>query len=150
MSAYRTVVVGTDGSESSLKAVDRAAAIASGSDAQLVIACAYYPADPKDVSAAADALGNEAYQVTGSAPTYEILRTARERAHAQGAKDVVERTVVGAPVESLLALLDEVKGDLLVVGNRGLNTLTGRLLGSVPSDAARKATSDVLIVHTVR
>ena len=70
MSAYRTVVVGTDGSESSLKAVDRAAAIASGSDAQLVIACAYYPADPKDVSAAADALGNEAYQVTGSAPTY--------------------------------------------------------------------------------
>ena len=50
------------------------------------------------------------------------------------------------PVESLLALLDEVKGDLLVVGNRGLNTLTGRLLGSVPSDAARKATSDVLIV----
>ncbi len=133
------------------EAVDRAAAIASGSDAQLVIACAYYPADPKDVSAAADALGNEAYQVTGSAPTYEILRTARERAHAQGgAKDVVERAVVGAPVESLLALLDEVKGDLLVVGNRGLNTLTGRLLGSVPSDAARKATSDVLIVHTVR
>ncbi|MGO9353367.1 MAG: universal stress protein, partial [Mycobacterium sp.] len=28
MSAYQTVVVGTDGSESSLRAVDRAAAIA--------------------------------------------------------------------------------------------------------------------------
>ena len=40
--------------------------------------------------------------------------------------------------------------DLLVVGNRGLNTLTGRLLGSVPSGTARKATCDVLIVHTVR
>ena len=43
MSAYRTVVVGTDGSESSLKAVDRAAAIASGSDAQLVIALCVLP-----------------------------------------------------------------------------------------------------------
>ncbi|MGA9358032.1 MAG: universal stress protein, partial [Mycobacterium sp.] len=29
MSAYQTVVVGTDGSESSLRAVDRAAAIAA-------------------------------------------------------------------------------------------------------------------------
>jgi nucleotide-binding universal stress UspA family protein len=36
-----------------------------------------------------------------------------------------------------------------VVGNRGLNTLAGRILGSVPSEAARKAGVDVLIVHTV-
>ena len=56
MSAYRTVVVGTDGSESSLRAVEKAAALAGDADATLVIACAYYPADPKDTSAAADAL----------------------------------------------------------------------------------------------
>jgi nucleotide-binding universal stress UspA family protein len=62
----------------------------------------------------------------------------------------VERAVVGAPVDSLLALVDEVEADLLVVGNRGLNTLAGRLLGSVPSDVARKSRTDVLIVHTVR
>ncbi|BAH48950.1 universal stress protein [Rhodococcus opacus] len=150
MSAYRTVVVGTDGSESSFLAVEKAAAIAGDAGAKLIIACAYYPADPKDVGSAADALGDEAYQITGSAPTYEILRTAKERAHAAGAKEVVERAVVGAPVESLLNLVDEVEAGLLVIGNRGLNTLTGRLLGSVPSDAARKSTSDVLIVHTVR
>lgn len=150
MSAYRTVVVGTDGSESSFKAVEKAAAIAADSTAELVIACAYYPADPKDTAAAADVLGDEAYQVTGSAPTYEILRTAREKAQVVGATKIVERAIVGAPVESLLALVDEVEADLLVIGNRGLNTLTGRLLGSVPSDVARKSTSDVLIVHTVR
>ena len=39
MSAYQTVVVGTDGSESSMKAVERAGAI-SGDKAQLIIACA--------------------------------------------------------------------------------------------------------------
>lgn len=150
MTAYRTVVVGTDGSESSLRAVDKAAAIAADAGAQLIIACAYYPVDPKDVGQAADALRDDAYQITGSAPTYDILRTGKERAHAAGAKDVVERAIVGAPVDSLLALIDEVEAGLLVIGNRGLNTLTGRLLGSVPSDAARKSTSDVLIVHTVR
>lgn len=150
MSAYRTVVVGTDGSESSLRAVEKAAAIAGDAGAKLIIACAYYPADPKDVGKAADALKDEAYQITGSAPTYDILRRARERAHGAGVTEVDERAVVGAPVESLLELVDESKADLLVIGNRGLNTLTGRLLGSVPSDAARKSTSDVLIVHTTR
>lgn len=149
MSAYRTVVVGTDGSDSSYRAVDRAAALAGDADAKLVIACAYYPADPKASESARDTLGEDAYQVTGSAPTYEILRTARERALAAGAENIVERAIVGTPVDSLLDLVDEVEADLLVVGNRGLNTLTGRLLGSVPSDAARKSTSDVLIVHTV-
>lgn len=150
MSAYQTVVVGTDGSDSSYRAVDRAAALAGDAHAKLVIACAYYPADPKDTEAAQDTLGEDAYQVTGSAPTYEILRTARERALAAGAENIIERAIVGAPVDSLLELVEEVGADLLVVGNRGLNTLTGRLLGSVPSDTARKSRCDVLIVHTVR
>ena len=150
MTAYRTIVVGTDGSESSFKAVEKAGALAGAAKAKLVIACAYYPTDDRDTAAAADVLKDDAYQVRGSAPTNEILRTAREKAIAQGAEDISERPIVGAPVESLLKLVDDVEADLLVIGNRGLNSITGRLLGSVPSDAARKSTSDVLIVHTVR
>lgn len=150
MPAYQTIVVGTDGSDSSYKAVEKAAALAGAAGAKLVIATAYYPTDDRDVAAASDVLKDDAYQVHGSAPTNEILRTAREKARAAGAAEIIERPIVGAPVESLLALVDEVDGDLLVIGNRGLNSLTGRLLGSVPSDAARKSTSDVLIVHTVR
>lgn len=149
MSAYSIIVVGTDGSASSQKAVQRAAAIA-GDSAKLIIACAYFPADSRELSAASDQLGEDAYQVHGAAPTYEILRTANEHARAAGATNVEERSIVGPPVESLLQLVDDVGADLLVTGNRGLNTITGRLLGSVPSDAARKAKVDVLIVHTVR
>lgn len=149
MTAYRTIVVGTDGSESSLKAVEKAGTLAGDESAKLVLACAYYPNDPRDVAHDQDTLKDDAYQITGAAPTYEILRVAREHAVAAGAKNVVERAVVGAPVDSLLALVEEVNADLLVVGNRGLNTLSGRLLGSVPSDVARKSHSDVLIVHTV-
>lgn len=148
MTAYHTIVVGTDGSVSSYKAVEKAAALASAARAKLIIACAYYPTDERGLGATADVLKDEAYQVRGSAPTEEILRTARERAKAVGASDVQERAIVGAPVESLLAMVEDVEADLIVIGNRGLNTLAGRLLGSVPSDVARKAPSDVLIVHT--
>ena len=61
---------------------------------------------------------------------------------------VEERAVEGAPVEALVDLANEVGADLLVVGNVGLNTIAGRLLGSVPANVARKSKTDVLIVHT--
>ena len=148
MSAYTKVVVGTDGSESSYLAVDRAAELAADASASLVIACAYVPADPRSVNQAADQMGDDAYQIRGDNPAADIVRGAKDRAQAAGATDIEVRTVKGAPVESLIKLANEVHADLLVVGNKGLNSLTGRLLGSVPADAARRATCDVLIVHT--
>ena len=146
MSAYRTVVVGTDGSDSSLRAVDRAAAIAAQSGAKMFIATAYFP--QHDDARAADVLRDEGYKTTGAAPIYAILKEAHERAQAAGAKDVEERSIVGAPVDALVELAEEVDADLLVVGNVGLSTITGRLLGSVPANVSRRAKTDVLIVHT--
>ncbi|MGO9383264.1 MAG: universal stress protein [Mycobacterium sp.] len=145
MSAYRTVLVGTDGSASSFRAVDRAAQIA-GADAKLIIASAYLP--QHEDTRAADALGQESYKVSGTAPIYAILQDAKERAHAAGAKNVEERSIVGAPVDALVKLAEDEKVDLLVVGNVGLSTIAGRLLGSVPANVSRRANVDVLIVHT--
>jgi nucleotide-binding universal stress UspA family protein len=145
MSAYQTVVVGTDGSDSSLRAVDRAGTIA-GANAKLIVASAYLPHG--DDSRAADLLKDESYKVAGSAPIYAILREAKARARAAGAGNIEERAVVGAPVDALVGLAEEVSADLLVVGNVGLNTIAGRLLGSVPANVSRRAKVDVLIVHT--
>jgi nucleotide-binding universal stress UspA family protein len=144
MSAYKTVVVGTDGSDSSMRAVERAAKIAG--DAKLIIASAYLP--HHDDARAADVLRDESYKVTGTAPIYEILHDAKERAHNAGAKNVEEKAIVGAPVDALVTLAEESKADLLVVGNVGLSTIAGRLLGSVPANVSRRAKVDVLIVHT--
>ena len=150
MGAYQTVLVGTDGSDSSYRAVDRAARIAHDSGARLVIVCAYHQATRREVALAEDVLRDDAYQVAGSAPADETLRTASERASAQGAAAIERAAVEGEPVKSLLSTLDKYHADLLVVGNRGLNTLAGRLLGSVPADVSRRAPCDVLIVHTVQ
>jgi len=72
MAAYQTVVVGTDGSESSLRAVDRAGAIASESNAKLIIATGYIP--HKDDARATDALGDDAYMVHGNAGLRDLAR----------------------------------------------------------------------------
>jgi nucleotide-binding universal stress UspA family protein len=146
MSGYRTVVVGTDGSDSSLRAVDRAGQIAAGSNAKVIVATAYFP--QAEDQRAADVLKEEAWQMHGNAPIYAILREAKDRAKAAGAADVEEKAIVGAPVDALVDLAEEVKADLLVVGNVGLSTIAGRLLGSVPASVARRSKTDVLIVHT--
>jgi len=65
-----------------------------------------------------------------------------------GAKDVDTLAVEGDPVDALVSLVEKRKVDLLVVGNRGLNSLAGRLLGSVPANISHRAACDVLIVHT--
>ena len=76
------------------------------------------------------------------------MRTAQERAGKAGAKDVKTVAVQGSPVEALLDVVRRENADLLVVGNRGLAGIKGRLLGSVPADATRRSECDVLVVHT--
>ncbi len=56
--------------------------------------------------------------------------------------------IEGDPVDALVDLVKQRNVDLLVVGNRGLNSLAGRLLGSVPANISHRAHCDVLIVHT--
>jgi nucleotide-binding universal stress UspA family protein len=149
MGGYTTVVVGTDGSETSFRAVDRAAALARDSDATLVIACAYEPMIERDMARAQDVLGpDEAYQVVGSAPAEDTVSRARDRAVKAGAAKIETVVVQGKPADVLQQVVSNSKADLLVVGNRGLNTLAGRIIGSVPLDVARHSAIDVLIVHT--
>lgn len=146
MGGYQTVVVGTDGSETSFHAVERAATLARDAGATLVIACAYIPDKPD--TAVQDVLGDEAYQVVGSAPADDTVRRAGDRATAAGATTIEMLSVEGRPADTLVRVVEERNADLLVVGNVGLNTLRGRLVGSVPLHVARHTPTDVLIVHT--
>lgn len=148
MSGYTTVLVGTDGSESSFRAVDRAAAVARDAGATLLLLTAFHPMSNREVQDAKDALGDEAYKVSGSTPAEDVLRDAAERAKGVGAKQVETIAVKGEPVDALISTVDKREVDLLVVGNRGLNSVAGRLLGSVPANLSHKARCDVLIVHT--
>ena len=148
MASYKTVLVGTDGSESSFRAVERAARVAGDAGGTLLIVSAYTPMPDRDQRRAADALGEESYKVVGSNPADDILREATDIAKKAGAGDVDTVSQSGDPVDVLVDVIDKRKVDLCVVGNRGLNSLAGRLLGSVPANISHRAACDVLIVHT--
>ncbi|GAA0216193.1 universal stress protein [Corynebacterium riegelii] len=142
---YNTIVVGSDGSKSSLLAVERAAKMAVAFDATLVIGTAYYQSEAD----ASKALRQDSVTILGDDQALKNLEAAAEHARSVGAKDVQTATRPGTPVEALMAIVNDNKAELLVVGNRGINSLTGRLLGSVPADVARQSDCDVMIVHTV-
>ena len=148
MASYQTILVGTDGSESSFRAVTRAASVAADTGATLVIVSAFTPITDREQQRASDTLGEEAYKVVGSHPAEDILREASDVAKKAGAKKVETTCKPGDPVDVLVHVIDEHKADLCVVGNRGLNSLAGRLLGSVPANISHRASCDVLIVHT--
>lgn len=147
MSTYKVIIVGTDGSETSFWAVDRAAQIAAEADARLIVASAYQDKRPSG-GPDPDQPTGEDYRTEGGAPLYDMLREAKGRAEAAGVKNVEERAIEGAPVDALVELVDEVGADLLVVGNVGLKSIVGRVMGSVPSTVRRRANTEVLIVET--
>jgi nucleotide-binding universal stress UspA family protein len=146
--SYATIAVGTDGSESSLRAVERAAELSAESGASLVVVCAYHPMTSREQAMVTAAVGDARFRVTGSEAAAQALQAAADHARAAGAARVDSRLVEGDAVEAMLSLSNELSLELLVVGNRGINTLSGRLLGSVASDLSQRAPCDVLIVHT--
>jgi nucleotide-binding universal stress UspA family protein len=148
VSSYSKVLVGTDGSASSFRAVERAAKVAADSGAELLIASAYTPISDRDKDRAVNQLGNDAYKVMGSNPADDALRDAQALAKKAGASKVETKAEAGDPVDILVSMIGSEKVDLCVVGNRGLNSLAGRLLGSVPANISHRAPCDVLIVHT--
>ncbi|WP_018296337.1 universal stress protein [Corynebacterium lubricantis] len=144
-SYYKSIVVGTDGSKSSLLAVERAAKIAAAFEATLIIGCAYYETED-DVS---KTVRQDSVTILGDETAQKNLKAASEVARESGATTIETAVRPGTPVDALMAIVNDNNADLLVVGNRGINSLTGRLLGSVPADVARQSDCDVMIVHTV-
>lgn len=145
MVAYSTIVTGSDGSESSLHAVRSAASLAHAYGARLIIVSAYYQKNGLIIDAKADA---NALPVINREAADEILRDAEKVATDEGASDVELRALNGAPVAVLRRVVEEAAADLVVIGNRGLRTLSGRVFGSIPSEVTRRFDVDVLVVNS--
>lgn len=92
MSDYATIVVGTDGSKSSLLTVDRAARIAAAFDATLVVGCAYYETKED----ASKTLRQDSITVLGTDPAQQNLDKAAEHARNLGATKI-ETQIAQAP-----------------------------------------------------
>jgi nucleotide-binding universal stress UspA family protein len=116
------LLVGTDGSVTAMRAVDRAVELAAGIGARLTVLSA---GQPEQVEKAIAAAG--------------------ERAEAAGVPwEGAPRD--GDPATCIVEASEE--HDLTVVGNRGMTGTARFLLGSVPNKVSHHIASDLLIVKT--
>jgi maltose/moltooligosaccharide transporter len=145
ISVYERVVVGSDGTPTSLYAVDRAAEVAQAAQARLVVVTAYRDGDPGTDSRPVEGMHRDLHGVETARKALEksVTGLTRERA-----RYIDQRIVAGDPARALLDTVGANPANLIVVGNRGLGATEGQLLGSVPRDVVKDAVCDVLVVQT--
>ena len=144
---FRSIVVGTDGSESASIAVAGAAELARLTGATLHIATvggATTSAMLGDPLAGAAAMSVAAEETREE--LQDIVERAAQPAQAQGVT-VATHTLIGSAAQALCDLAESVGADLLVVGNRGMKG-GRRFLGSVPNTISHHAPCSVLIYET--
>jgi nucleotide-binding universal stress UspA family protein len=152
---YRRLLIGTDGSETAMRAVDVGSGIAAALGAKPVILCAFESTsdrerDPTedDASPRVDADdSNEDWHIGGASQAREVLERAAERSERMGAGAEV-RAVEGAPADALLSVADDEDFDLIVVGNVGMTGAKRFMLANVPHRISHQARVDVLILRT--
>jgi nucleotide-binding universal stress UspA family protein len=140
---YRSILVGTDGSQTARGAVSKAAELARLCGAKLLIVSAYPDSTPM-----MSALGTMAVSPPVDLRD-DIQRMLRDLAREVG-RDGVSVEIYACPGNPANAVLDiaEREGcDLIVLGNRGMQGAR-RILGSVPNNVAHSAPCSVLIVST--
>jgi nucleotide-binding universal stress UspA family protein len=131
------IIVGTDGSESAERAVDRAGAIARAFGATVHVVSVY--SDDKSPLVGLGKQGDRHH-------AERAVERARERLAKQDVESVAHVSNREAGRE-LVAIADEHRAQMIVVGNRGM-TGAKRVLGSVPNYVSHHANCDVVIVHT--
>ena len=142
------IVVGTDGSETASEAVKQAADLAKATGAVLHVVSAYEPV-PRDRlrEESAEVPGDVAHSVGPREDVNQVLDGAARTAKQAGVETQTHRRE-GEPADALLDVAEEVKADVIVVGNKGMTGAKRFLLGSVPNKVSHHSPCGVWIVRT--
>ncbi|MCT1414840.1 universal stress protein [Corynebacterium sanguinis] len=146
MHTYSSIAVGTDGSATSLRAVRAAASMARVYDADLTVICAHYSANTSLLNSSN--AEQSKVDIVSDDDAARILGMAEDIAREEQAPRINLMAKPGMPANVLLDAVQETGADLLVVGNKGMRTLAGRIFGNIPGDVAKKAPVDVVLVDT--
>jgi nucleotide-binding universal stress UspA family protein len=120
---YRSILVGSDGSKTAAKAVDRAVELAKATGAELTILTA------------------------GRGEAGEEVAAAEAARHADAGVVIHTASSDADPVSAFLDQCETGGHDLIVMGNKGM-TGARRLLGSVPNKVSHHLPCSFLIVRT--
>jgi nucleotide-binding universal stress UspA family protein len=144
---FSRIVVGTDGSETAVKAVRLAIEMAEVHRSRLHVVTAYEAVLPALSKEERDALGELAWMASPGELAERLAREAAEVAAATGI-EVETHVHSGDAAQALIEVAEAQRADLIVVGNKGLSSPARFLLGSVPSKVVHHAPCHVLVVRT--
>ena len=146
---FRSIVVGTDGSETAMQAVRQAVELAKSMDAKLELVSAYEPvSDARLRERSIQVPEDLQWMINPRADVQATLEQAAEEIRAAGVEvEVFARQ--GDPADAILDVAEERGSDLIVVGNKGMTGAKRFLLGSVPNKVSHHAPCSVLIIRTV-
>jgi nucleotide-binding universal stress UspA family protein len=145
---FRSIVVGTDGSQTASEAVRQAVELAKDIGARIQLVSAYEPVPSSRLrEEKRDAPEDLQWMVN---PREEVDQTLSEAADIvnESGLDVETFARQGDPADAILDVAEETDADLIVVGNKGMTGAKRFLLGSVPNKVSHHAPCSVLIIRT--
>lgn len=137
---YTKILVGYDGSDRALRAVEEAADLATAVGAHLHLVSA----TPKKEQIHEIGASSDKQFLSDSQIARDMLLTVASKFDHL---NVTTAAVPGAPAQVLVEEAKGVDADLIIVGNRHVQGIS-RVLGSVAEDVAHKAPCAVLISKT--
>jgi nucleotide-binding universal stress UspA family protein len=145
---FTRIVVGTDGSDTAGEAVDQAIDLAKSTGATLGIVSAFQPVPKRRIQDEQEgAPADIAHEIGPREDVNLVLDAGAAKARAAGV-EVTTHPVQADPADALLNVAEEIKADLIVVGNKGMTGARRYLLGSVPNNISHHAPCSVMIVQT--
>lgn len=145
---FKTLVVGTDGSETATDAVRQAVEFAKQIGAGVEIVSAYEPVPAQRL--------RQERRETPEELQWAINPREDVESTLEGAAEIASKAGVtatthprqGDPADAILDVAEERGADLIVVGNKGMTGAKRFLLGSVPNKVSHHAPCSVLIIRT--
>ena len=138
------IIVATDGSPGSQRAVDTASALAKATGCRLTIMTVCTSLSDRETIKLARAEGDAGDALEAIAG--RILADAGDRARSCGAAQIDVRTQWGDAAEAIIDTATRETADMIVVGRRGHGRLAGLLLGSVSQKLVCLAPCTVAVV----
>ena len=142
-----TIVVGTDGSDSAMRAVSEAVRIAKALGADVHVVSAYQPMRGAQIVGAAEGAA-KVWQPLPDSQVEGILEQAGAAIRLSDVEVMTHAVKEGDPADALIKVADEVGATLIVVGNKGMHSARRYVLGNVPNKVSHHARCNVLIVAT--
>ena len=142
---FKSIVVGTNGSETADIAVSRAVELAKLTGATLHVVSAYEPA-PARVGGSRPPAEAAEWAISPHFKVDAVLDRATDIAKA-GDVELDVHGPKGDAASAILSVAEQFDADLIVLGSKGMQGAR-RVLGSVPNTVSHRASCDVLIVQT--